>query len=78
MVNPPRGGDGRASRPSDEGNNNFLVWQLPAVNCSVDARGRGFVPINLADTDRNEFRFPSILILDSQLLTLKNDAHPVE
>ena len=69
---------GEVSRPSDEGNNNFLVWQLPAVNCPVDARGRGFVPINLAGNDRNKFRFPSVLILDSQLLTLKNDAHPVE
>jgi hypothetical protein len=69
---------GEASRPSDEGNNNFLVWQLPAVNCPVDARARGFVPLNLAGTDRNKFRFPSVLILDSQLLTLKNDAHPVE
>jgi len=44
----------------------------------VDARGRGFVPLNLAGNDRNKFRFPSVLILDSQLLTLKNDAHPVE
>jgi hypothetical protein len=44
----------------------------------VDARGRGFVPINLAGNDRNKVRFPSLLILDSQLLTLKNDAHPVE
>jgi len=51
---------------------------LPAVNCSVDAWGRGFVPINLAGNDRNEFRLPSVLILDSQLLTLKNDGHPVE
>ena len=47
-------------------------------NCPVDARGRGFVPLNLAGSDRNKFRFPSLLILDSQLLTLKNDAHPVE
>ena len=52
--------------------------ELPAVNCPVDARGRGFVPLNLAGSDRNKFRFPSLLILDSQLLTLKNDAHPVE
>jgi hypothetical protein len=43
----------------------------------VDARGRGFVPINLAGNDRNEFRFLSVLILDSQLFTLKDDAHPV-
>jgi hypothetical protein len=44
----------------------------------VDAWGRGFVPMSLARNDRNEFRFPSVLILDSQLLTLKNDGHPVE
>ena len=71
---------GGVSRSSDEGNNNFLIWQLPAVNCPVDARGRGFagIPLNLAGSDRNKFRFPSVLILDSQLLTLKNDAHPVE
>ena len=34
--------------------------------------------MSLAGNDRNEFRFPSVLILDSQLLTLKNDGHPVE
>jgi hypothetical protein len=44
----------------------------------VAAWGRGFIPINLAGNDRNEFRFPSVLILDSQLLTLKNDGYPVE
>ena len=51
---------------------------MSGVNCPVDARGRGFVPLNLAGNDRNKFRFPSVLILDSQLLTLKNDAHSVE
>jgi hypothetical protein len=44
----------------------------------VDAWGRGFVPINLAGNDRDDCRFPAVLILDSQLLTLKNDGHPVE
>jgi hypothetical protein len=44
----------------------------------VDARSGGFVPTNLAGHHRNKFRFPSVLILDSQLLTLKNDGHPVE
>jgi hypothetical protein len=44
----------------------------------VDAWGRGFVPVNLAGNDRNEFRFLSVLVLDSQLLTLKNDGDPVE
>ncbi len=78
MDGEPSARIGGASRPSDEGNNNFLVWQLPAVNCSVNAWGRGFVPTNLAGNDRNEFRFPSVLILDSQLLTSKNDGHPVE
>jgi len=34
--------------------------------------------MSLAGNDRNEFRFPSVLILDSQLVTLKNDGHPVE
>jgi len=43
----------------------------------VDAWGRGFVPVNLAGSSRDEFRFPSVLILDSQLLALKNDGHPV-
>jgi hypothetical protein len=43
----------------------------------VDAWGIGFVPMSLAGHDRNEFRFPSVLILDSQLVTLKNDGHPV-
>lgn len=44
----------------------------------MDARGRRFVPINLAGNNRNEFRFPSVLKLYPQLLTLKNDGHPVE
>jgi hypothetical protein len=44
----------------------------------VDAWGRGFVPMNLAGNDRNEFRFPSVLRLYSQLLTLKNDGYPVD
>jgi len=34
--------------------------------------------MSLAGNDRNEFRFPSVLILDSQLVTLKNDCYPVE
>jgi len=34
--------------------------------------------MSLAGDDRNEFRLSSVLILDSQLLTLKNDGHPVE
>jgi hypothetical protein len=34
--------------------------------------------MNLAGNDRNEFRFPSVLRLYSQLLTLKNDGHPVD
>ena len=34
--------------------------------------------MNLADNDRNELRFPSVLRLYSQLLTLKNDGHPVD
>jgi len=34
--------------------------------------------MSLAGDDRNEFRFSSVLILDSQLVTLKNDGHPVE
>ena len=34
--------------------------------------------MSLAGNDRNEFRFPSVLRLYSQLLTLKNDGHPVE
>jgi len=33
--------------------------------------------MSLAGNDRNESRFPSVLILDSQLVTLKNDGHPV-
>ena len=33
--------------------------------------------MSLAGDDRNEFRFPSVLILDSQLVALKNDGHPV-
>jgi len=44
----------------------------------VDAWGRGFVPVNLAGNGRDEFRFRSVLILDPQLLTLKDDSHPVE
>jgi hypothetical protein len=34
--------------------------------------------MSLAGNDRNESRFPSVLRLYSQLLTLKNDGHPVE
>jgi hypothetical protein len=34
--------------------------------------------MNLAGNVRNECRFPSVLILNSQLLTLQNDGHPVE
>jgi hypothetical protein len=34
--------------------------------------------MNLAGNDRDEFRFPSVLRFYSQLLTLKNDGHPVD
>jgi hypothetical protein len=34
--------------------------------------------MSLAGKDRNEYRFPSVLRLYSQLITLKNDGHPVE
>jgi hypothetical protein len=34
--------------------------------------------MSLAGNDRNECRFPSVLRLYSQLLTLKNDGHPVK
>jgi hypothetical protein len=34
--------------------------------------------MNLAGKHRNESRFPSVLRLYSQLLTLKNDGHPVD
>jgi len=34
--------------------------------------------MSLAGNDWNEFRFPAVLRLYSQLLTLKNDGHPVE
>jgi hypothetical protein len=44
----------------------------------VDAWGRGFVPISLAGNVWDEFRFPSVFILYSQLVTLKNDGHPVD
>ena len=34
--------------------------------------------MNLAGNVRDEFRFRSVFILYSQLLTLKNDGHPVD
>ena len=34
--------------------------------------------MSLAGNDLNEFRFPSVLRLYPQLITLKNDSHPVD
>ena len=34
--------------------------------------------MSLAGNDRNEYRFPFVLRLYSQLITLKNDGHPVD